>query len=79
MMPLSTRKIHEFTSKMKMGKRKKKSEEQIIAELEEVLGKKGVRALSKIAYSNGVTHIFYIYKNETAHQRRYDDAARHGN
>ena len=41
-----------------MGKRKKKSEEQIIAELE-ARGHKGVRALSKIAYTNGVTHIFH--------------------
>ena len=41
-----------------MGKRKKKSEEQIIAELE-ARGHKGVRALSKIAYTNGVTYILY--------------------
>ena len=33
-------------------------EEQIIAELE-ALGKKGVRPLDKITYTNGVTYIFY--------------------
>ena len=33
-------------------------EEQIIAELE-ARGKKGVRALDKLAYTNGVTHTFY--------------------
>ena len=43
---------------MKSNKTNMESEEQIIAELE-ALGHKGVRPLDKIAYTNGVTYIFY--------------------